>query len=760
MRIRTRTPKPRFRFRSQTRSLRTAPASGPRLVHERGSCAPGRAEAPRREAPRPVAAAPRTARGAEVRASGRPTRRSPASVPRDRAVGRQGPLGQNVTMDEGGTPLLPDSLVYQIFLSLGPADVLAAGLVCRQWQAVSRDEFLWREQFYRYYQVARDVPRHPGQHWRSPQPPSPTRCQARIAALHRVAVSTPTAATSWYEEFRRLYDTVPCVEVQTLREHTDQVLHLSFSHSGYRFASCSKDCTVKVWSNDLTISLLHSADMRPYNWSYTQFSQFNQDDSLLLASGVFLGPHNSSSGEIAVISLDTFALLSRVRNKPYDVFGCWLTETSLISGNLHRIGDITSCSVLWLNNAFQDVESENVNVVKRLFKIQNLNASTIRTVMVADCSRFDSPDLLLDASGPAASPCRVFDLGSDSEDEAEGPAPARAREGLRRLLDGILDGHAQPGLSERTLETKVAELLAQGRTKPPERSAASAQSKLLIFTTGCLTYSPHQIGNGPVPRGWGSSAQGPPTAGPGGPRCPGGRGASSPGRRVPARPLPHRLPAGPPWGAPDGGLMRRSAGIKQILPHQMTTAGPVLGEGRGSDTFFDALDHVIDVHGHIIGMGLSPDNRYLYVNSRAWPRGSVVADPMQPPPIAEEIDLLVFDLKSMREVRRALRAHRAYTPNDECFFIFLDVSRDFVASGAEDRHGYIWDRHYNICLAKLRHQDVVNSVVFSPQEQELLLTASDDATIKAWRSPRTVRVHQAPRPRPRPFFSWFAGQRR
>lgn len=67
-------------------------------------------------------------------------------------------------MDEGGTPLLPDCLVYQIFLSLGPGDVLAAGLVCRQWQAVSRDEFLWREQFYRYYQVARDVPRHPGQH--------------------------------------------------------------------------------------------------------------------------------------------------------------------------------------------------------------------------------------------------------------------------------------------------------------------------------------------------------------------------------------------------------------------------------------------------------------------------------------------------------------------------------------------------------------------------------------------------------------------
>ena len=73
-------------------------------------------------------------------------------------------------MDEGGAPLLPDSLVYQIFLSLGPADVLAAGLVCRQWQAVSRDEFLWREQFYRYYQVPRDVPRHPRQHQSSRWP--------------------------------------------------------------------------------------------------------------------------------------------------------------------------------------------------------------------------------------------------------------------------------------------------------------------------------------------------------------------------------------------------------------------------------------------------------------------------------------------------------------------------------------------------------------------------------------------------------------
>lgn len=155
-----------------------------------------------------------------------------------------------------------------------------------------------------------------------------------------------------------------------------------------------------------------------------------------------------------------------------------------------------------------------MNVVKRLFKIQNLNASTIRTVMVADCSRFDSPDLLLDAGTPGTDSSRVFDLGSDGEDEESDPGPARTK-GLRRLLDGLLEGRAQPLLPESMLETKVAELLAQGHTKPPEQGRAAAGNKLLIFTTGCLTYSPHQIGEGP---GVGQSVGKAPSS-----VCPGGR---------------------------------------------------------------------------------------------------------------------------------------------------------------------------------------------------------------------------------------------
>uniref|UniRef100_A0A1A7XU51 F-box and WD-40 domain protein 5 n=1 Tax=Iconisemion striatum TaxID=60296 RepID=A0A1A7XU51_9TELE len=571
-------------------------------------------------------------------------------------------------------PVLPDSLVLEIFLRLPHDAVLRAGLTCRQWLAVSRDEFLWRELFYSYYRIPRSVPRHP-------------------------------SALSWYREFRRLFDCIPCVEVQTLREHTDQVLHLAFSHRGHRFSSCSKDCTVKLWDTerpDGNISLVHSSSMRPLNWGYTQFSQFNHDDSLLLVSGVYLGPHHSSSGEIAVISMENYTLLSRVRNKPYDVFGCWLNETHLISGNLHWIGNMTSCSVLWLNKAFQDIESENVNVVKRLFKIQNFNASTIRTVMVAHCRRHDNPDLLLDyeaqsqarrEKGEQQHQPLFFDLGtsgSEEEDDDEGEEKCHRETNSQTLssthppqptisgLEQVLHSRKNVGARELQIETHVAQMMGRAYTKAPDSESEQGEDKTyLLFTTGSLTYSPHQIG------------------------------------------------------------------IKRIKPDQMTTSGPVLGEERSSDEFFDSLDHVIDIHGHIIGMGLSPDHRYLYVNSRAWPAGCVISDPMFPPPIAEEIDMHVIDLKNLREERRSLRAHRAFTPNDECFFIFLDVSRDFVASGAEDKHGYIWDRHYNICLARLAHDDVVNSVAFSPADQELLLSASDDSTIKVWRSPRMVRLAQA-----------------
>lgn len=48
--------------------------------------------------------------------------------------------------------------------------------------------------------------------------------------------------------------------------------------------------------------------MKIFSWKYTQFSQFNKSDTLLLVSGVHFGVPTSTSGEIAVFSLQGILL--------------------------------------------------------------------------------------------------------------------------------------------------------------------------------------------------------------------------------------------------------------------------------------------------------------------------------------------------------------------------------------------------------------------------------------------------------------------
>lgn len=149
---------------------------------------------------------------------------------------------------------------------------------------------------------------------------------------------------------------------------------------------------------------------------------------------------------------------------------------------------------------------------------------------------------------------------------------------------------------------------------------------------------------------------------------------------------------------------------------------------------YDRPDKIIDLHGQIIGMALSPDHRYLYVNSRSWPSGYVIANVLEPPPIAQEVDMHVIDMRTLEPVGNLLNAHRAFTSNTECFFLFPQVSATYVTSGAEDLHAYVWDRYYGICVSKYPHGDVVNSATFDAGDEQMLVTVSDDYTIKVWRS--------------------------
>lgn len=666
---------------------------------------------------------------------------------------------------------LPDNLLLNIFEYLSLRNVLDASQVCYQWHRIAFDEFLWRDLFYRHFKINRAICMAPGM-------------------------------VSWQQEFKRLWYHSPSVESEVLREHRDQVLHVSFAHNGQFFATTSKDGFIKVWNSTYPCSLKYEADMKEYTWKYTQFSQFNNNDTLLLVSGVHFGAQ-TTSGEIAVFNLVAgFDLQCRVLNKPYDIFGAWYNSGYLLSGNLYWRGNFSSSSLLWLNKASQALESEHESVVKRLYHFLNHNASSIRTILVASCPESTEHDINVSISShhkrreslkasahhyvcpsslmecsrakpqfrvglplpgnkkshrnriveeldsrsviefayvhwmaaeeeEAASLNDWFSDNSENDDEEMSAFNLKHSENVteenydddckskmknnltslnqlhdvlasanyvqtdsvpacKEVMEGRIEMELDKVKTEIQEETKVEIEKVQLKTTDLSKLEKTVSEsitvdddfcdKYLIFTMGEKTYTPHQIGIKKIE-----------------------------GRKA------HEI----------------IEGLKHREDRRLDDDDDQL---LNADEKFDSVDHTVELHGHIIGMCLSPDHRFLYVNSRAWPKGYEITDPLSPPPIAQEIDIHVIDLQTLQEVGNLLQSHKAFTPNDECFFIFLDVSSQYIASGAEDKHGYLWDRHYGICLRKFLHNDVVNSVAFNPQDPEVLVTVSDDFSIKIWRS--------------------------
>lgn len=106
-------------------------------------------------------------------------------------------------------------------------------------------------------------------------------------------------------------------------------------------------------------------------------------------------------------------------------------------------------------------------MVKRLFKIQNVNASTIRTVMVAHCRRHDTPDLLLDyeaqsqaqkLKGQQHHQPLLFDLGTSGSEDEEEEEEERGEEVQRERR--LHARHPQPTVSgmERVIQVNNTHL--------------------------------------------------------------------------------------------------------------------------------------------------------------------------------------------------------------------------------------------------------------------------------------------------------------
>jgi len=149
-------------------------------------------------------------------------------------------------------------------------------------------------------------------------------------------------------------------------------------------------------------------------------------------------------------------------------------------------------------------------------------------------------------------------------------------------------------------------------------------------------------------------------------------------------------------------------------------------------------DKIIDMFGHIVGIALDKNGKYLYVNVRNWPQGAR-PHPDLPPPIATEIEMHVLDLETLTFLNVKYIGHKGFTDSMGAFYIYLDTSDTLVCSGSEDCLAYIWDKKFGCLLGTNRHENVVNSVAFNPVDQQTLVTVGDDHKIKIWMSKQKVR---------------------
>lgn len=69
---------------------------------------------------------------------------------------------------------------------------------------------------------------------------------------------------------------------------------------------------IQVWNSSYPCTLKYQHDMKEFSWKYTQFTQFNSSDTLLLVSGVHFGSNLSTSGEIAVFTLQSLYELVKI----------------------------------------------------------------------------------------------------------------------------------------------------------------------------------------------------------------------------------------------------------------------------------------------------------------------------------------------------------------------------------------------------------------------------------------------------------------
>jgi hypothetical protein len=78
-----------------------------------------------------------------------------------------------------------------------------------------------------------------------------------------------------------------------------------------------------------------------------------------------------------------------------------------------------------------------------------------------------------------------------------------------------------------------------------------------------------------------------------------------------------------------------------------------------------STDNLIEMHGRITGMSLSPCHRYLHINVQPWPANYVIVTASQPPPMGASTNCHILDLSKMTFVGHRVHKQVSFVPAGE-----------------------------------------------------------------------------------------------
>nr|XP_013189545.1 unnamed protein product [Amyelois transitella] len=266
------------------------------------------------------------------------------------------------------------TVLHAVFAWLSGGELAASGAACRAWRRAARDPLLWRR-LLRRRGVAHDT----------------------LCALRQ---HCPTI--SWRQEYVNvcaswnLVARVPAATESGAADGSPQcgggpLAHAALDSAGGRLALAGEDATFSIWvRKDNEWQEEWSSDLRTRGWSGVVRSEWAQTGPKAPAAGSRL----LVTGALALADRWELLVLQRDECGAYRCMsragcgagagGCWAAAGAFLSLELCRLARRLALTVVWLNAATQETQSEYAGVTSPLLRVFNEDSAHLTHALVAD----------------------------------------------------------------------------------------------------------------------------------------------------------------------------------------------------------------------------------------------------------------------------------------------------------------------------------------------------------------------------------------